>query len=301
MRVLTADRAATEFSAHFEAVAAVGLGESFAVRTVDCYDGQISDERVLRPDIDMARFNRASGPVSVTGTRPGEWARIVIERIEVASPGVMALTPGLGVLGDMVERPSTRLLEVSGGRAWLTPDVGICLHPMVGILGVATAHETVPGSTPGEHGGNLDTRVLTAGTALAVRVNQPGLGVCVGDLHAAMGDGELGGTGVEIAGEVRLRVERLNEHTGRWPLVLGADGVQVLASRTTLDAAVRDAFREAVTLMARWHNLEWPDAYRLTSVVSDLRVSQVVNPRATARIAIPAQWCPASLLMPAPE
>ncbi|WP_393916635.1 acetamidase/formamidase family protein [Halostreptopolyspora alba] len=293
---MTAERAVTEFSPRFEAVAAVGLGESFAVHTADCYDGQLSDERAVRPDVDMARFNRASGPVAVTGTRPGEWVRVVIERIEVAGRGVLALTPGLGVLGDTVEHPSTRVLRVSDGRAWLTPEVGIPLRPMVGILGVATARETVPSSTPGEHGGNLDTRVLTAGTALAVRVNQPGLGLCVGDLHAAMGDGELGGTGVEIAGEVRVRVERLGDHTGNRPLVLAPEGVHVLASRTTLDDAVRDGFREAVALMARWHDLEWPDAYRLTSVVSDLRVSQVVNPRTTARIAIPAQWCPDSLL-----
>src|SRR5690625_2502115 len=119
MRELTADRALTEFSPHFEPVAAVGLGERFTVHTVDCYDGQISHESVLRPHVDMARFNRATGPVSVTGTVPGEWVRIVIEYIEVTSPGVMAVTPGLGVLGNTIDHPSTCLLEVSEGRAWL--------------------------------------------------------------------------------------------------------------------------------------------------------------------------------------
>ncbi|MGH3358967.1 MAG: acetamidase/formamidase family protein [Nocardioidaceae bacterium] len=296
MQVFASDNAITEFSPCFDPVGAVELGESFAVETVDCYDGQIASEQTLRPDVDMAYFNRATGPIAVRGAETGEWVRVRIERIEVVGPGVMALTPGLGVLGELVESSATRLLEVRDGRAWLTPDVAIPLRPMVGIIGVATAEETVPSSVPGEHGANLDTRVLEEGVSLALRVGQPGLGLAVGDLHAAMGDGELGGTGIEIGGRVRLSVHRLDGHRGRWPLVLSTDGVQVLASRPSLDDAVHDAFAEAVALMVAWHDLAWADAYRLTSVVADLRVSQVVNPRKTVRVAIPARWCPPGLV-----
>lgn len=290
MRVFTADSAVTEFSPRFGAAGTVAFGESFVLRTVDCYDGQIATSDTLRPGIDMARFNRATGPIAIADARPGEWVRVLIERIDVTGAGVMALTPGLGVLGDRVPDSSTRILPVREGKAWLSPEVGVALRPMVGILGVATASETVPSSTPGAHGGNLDTRVLTPGASLAVRVNQPGLGLSAGDLHAAMGDGELGGTGIEIGGEVQLRVERVPGHDGTWPLVLSPEGVSVLASCATLDEAIREGFAEAVRLMAEWHDLTWSDAYRLTSVVSDLRVSQVVNPRATARVSIPAEW-----------
>lgn len=296
MRVFSSDRAVTEFSPRFDPVGVVDLRESFVVETVDCYDGQLASEQTLRPDVDLAYFNRATGPVAVRGVEPGDWVRVRIERIEVAGTGVMALTPGLGVLGELVPSSTTRLLDVRDGCAWLAPDLGVPLRPMVGIVGVATAEETVPSSVPGEHGANLDTRVLGEGVSLALRVNQPELGLAVGDLHAAMGDGELGGTGIEIGGRVQLSVRRLDDHHGRWPLVLSATGVQVLASRPSLDDAVHDAFAEAVTLMAGWHGLEWPDAYRLTSVVSDLRVSQVVNPRKTVRVAIPARWCPAGLV-----
>ncbi|MDN5853174.1 MAG: acetamidase/formamidase family protein [Actinomycetia bacterium] len=295
MRRFGSERALTSFAPSYDAVGSVALGESFAVRTADCYDGQIADARTLRPDIDMERFNRASGPITVDGVRAGEWVRICIESIDLVGPGVMALTPGLGVLGENVADPATRLLEIRDGRAWLTGDVAVPLRPMVGILGVATSGEVVASSTPGEHGGNLDTRTLEAGTSLAVRAHQSGLGLAVGDLHAAMGDGELGGTGIEIGGEVVLRVERLDGYAGRWPAVLTSDGVHVLASRDHLDDAIHDAFADAVALMAQWHGLAWEDAYRLTSVVADLRVSQVVNPRRTARLSIPAAWCPAVL------
>lgn len=296
MRTFSSEHALTEFSPGFDPISEIDLGESCVLRTVDCYDGQIAAVDTLRTDVDMSRFNRATGPLAVRGVDAGDWVRVRIERIDLRGPGVMTLSPGLGVLGEHVTEPSTRLLDIHDDAAWLTPEVAVPLRPMVGIVGVATAEEVVASSVPGVHGANLDTRTLTAGASLAVRANQPGLGLAVGDLHAAMGDGEMGGTGIEIGGAVQLSVHRLPDHHGRWPLAIGADGVQVLASRPTLDDAVRDGLAEAVELMARWHRLEWDDAYRLTSVVSDLRISQVVNPRVTARVVIPPYWCPSELV-----
>ena len=295
MQYFEADHGLTAFGPEYNAIGSVVIGESFAVRTVDCYDGQIAAASTLRPDIDMARFNRATGPIAVDGVEAGESLRVHVESVDVTGPGVMALTPGIGVLGERVAAASTRLVEIADGKAWLTDGIGIPLRPMIGIIGAATAGETVPSSTPGEHGGNLDTRIIEAGASVVLRAHQAGLGLAVGDLHAAMGDGELGGTGIEIGGEVVLRVERLDGYAGHWPAVIASDGVHVLASRESLDDAVHDAFDEAVSLVAQWHGLDWPDAYRLTSVVSDLRISQVVNPRKTARVSIPAVWCPAAL------
>ena len=40
----------------------------------------------------------------------------------------------------------------------------------------------------------------------------------VGDMHAAMGDGEICGTGVEIAGEVVARFELVKGKQATWPV-----------------------------------------------------------------------------------
>lgn len=292
MQVFSAAAAVTAFGPDFEPVGAVASGESFVLETVDCYDGQFTSTDVLRPDIDMARFNRATGPVHVDGVAAGDWVLVRIERIDVHGPGVMAVAPGLGVLGAQVTHPSTRLLPVEDGRVWLTERVSVPLRPMIGILGVATAGETVASSVPGPHGGNLDTRLLTAGVAMALRANQTGLGLAAGDLHAVMGDGELGGTGVEIGGRVQLAVEPFPDPGATWPLLFADGALHVLASAADVDEAVRAGFAEAVQLMRKWHGLPWPDAYRLTSVVADLQISQLVNPRATVRVRLPREWCP---------
>lgn len=40
----------------------------------------------------------------------------------------------------------------------------------------------------------------------------------VGDMHASMGDGEICGTGIEIAGEVTIRFDLLKGKHGEWPV-----------------------------------------------------------------------------------
>lgn len=292
-----ASSAITAFSAHHEPVAVVALGVSFECETHDCYAGQISSEAVLRPHIDMADFNRATGPVRIEGVRAGDLIRVEIEAIDIADSGVMALSPGLGVLGDRISAPDTRIVPISDGMAWVTPHTPVAVAPMVGVLGVAPAGEAIGSSWPGTHGGNLDTRLLQAGTALLLRVQHDGALLAVGDLHAVQGDGELGGTGVEIAGNVRLRVERADErdYPCDLPAVRHDGGLSILASAETLDAAVQLGFSAVVDAVGSWHGLSWEDAYRLSSLIVRTEVSQAVNPLVTARVTIPRQWCPDAL------
>ncbi|GAB3561558.1 acetamidase/formamidase family protein [Spelaeicoccus albus] len=284
----------TSFSNAHQAIAEVDLGEPFLLETYDCYAGQIDAESVLRPDIDMADFNRATGPVKVAGVQAGDWVRIQIEAIDVTSPGVMAVAPGLGILGDNVEQASTRLVSIENGRAWISGDIGVPVEPMVGVIGVAPAGAPVSTECPGTHGGNLDTSLLTAGSAFLAQAKHDGCLVAAGDLHAAQGDGELGGTGIEIGGQIQLRVDRAR-YQGKLPAVCHRDGMSLLASALDLKDAIAEAFAEAVNLMKIWHELDWSNAYRLTSIVGRAQVSQIVNPLATARLTIPKEWCPGSL------
>ncbi|GAA1586840.1 acetamidase/formamidase family protein [Leucobacter aridicollis] len=278
----------------------VALGESFECETQDCYAGQITSEAVLRPHIDMAHFNRATGPVYVEGVRAGAMIRVEVEAIELADTGIMALSPGLGVLGDRISVPSTRLVPIRDGHAWVTPATPVALAPMIGVLGVAPSGEPVGSSWPGTHGGNLDTRLLQAGTALFLRARHDGALLAVGDLHAVQGDGELGGTGVEIAGRVRLRVERAvvqgeEMYAGELPALRHEGGLSLLASAATIEEAIRTGFAAAVDVIQVWQGLAWEDAYRTASLIVRSEVSQAVNPLVTARITIPREWCPEPL------
>ena len=62
----------------------------------------------------------------------------------------------------------------------------------------------------------MDCKEIKEGTTLLLPVNVPGALLALGDLHAAMGDGEIGVSGVEVAGEVTVTVQIIRGKNGHY-------------------------------------------------------------------------------------
>jgi amidase len=152
---------------------------------------------------------------------------------------------------------------------------------------VAPAGDAVPNTTPGDHGGNLDTTDVRAGATVCLPVFQPGGLLALGDLHALQGDGELCGQGIEAAGEVTVQLDLMKGWLGPWPVVRAPGHWAVLASAPSLDEAGDLALLRARDLLMSVLAISDREAVMLLSTVGDLRVSQIVNPLKTARICIP--------------
>jgi amidase len=82
-------------------------------------------------------------------------------------------------------------------------ELKIELNPMIGVIGVAPL-ENISNGEPGPHGGNMDNKLISEGTVLYLPVFVEGALFGLGDLHAAMGDGEVNVTGIEIGGKVTV-------------------------------------------------------------------------------------------------
>ena len=86
--------------------------------------------------------------------------------------------------------------------------VRVPMRPFCGVMGLAPGepgeHSTIP---PRAVGGNLDVRFLTAGSTLLLPIAVEGALFSVGDVHAAQGDGEVCGTGIECRATVTLRFD----------------------------------------------------------------------------------------------
>jgi len=77
--------------------------------------------------------------------------------------------------------------------------VKIPLHPFLGCIGVAPAGGEARSSiVPAEFGGNMDAPEASAGNTVYLPVNVSGALFYFGDGHAAMGDGEIAGTAIEV-------------------------------------------------------------------------------------------------------
>jgi amidase len=265
----------------------VRAGQIVRLETADCFAGQICAPGQAPDAVDWARINPATGPVFVEGAEPGDVLSVLIEAIEVSAEGVMAVSPDFGVLRERIGATAFAIVPIAGGVARLPGGFEVPVRPMIGVLGVAPAGAPVPCGSPGAHGGNMDTRLIGEGAVVYLPVAAPGALLAAGDLHAAMGDGEICGTGVEVAGSVTLRVDVRRDLELVNPVVETAEVVATIASADTLDEAAALATRDMAGLVMRRLGLTIAEATMLMSAAGQLQVSQVVDPLMTARFALP--------------
>jgi amidase len=279
------------FGPEMEPVLEVEPGAVVTLETNDCFTGQIRSESDLVTEIDFGRVNSATGPIAVRGAEPGD--SLVVELLEVTPgpQGVATLIPGFGQLIDQVDAPLTQVFRVEGDTIHMNERISFPLRPMVGVIGVATDGETLTNGFAGRHGGNLDNHINGPGATVYLPVRQPGGMLAIGDMHASMGDGEICFTGVEIEGEVTIRVDLLKGKQGMWPVTELADRWVV---HGTAGADFMEALDHACEEAARFLVDQWgfsiEEAFVFLSVACDANICQACRPQdfsTIARVAIP--------------
>ncbi|MEM3142038.1 MAG: acetamidase/formamidase family protein [Zestosphaera sp.] len=273
------------FSPDLEPVARVKPGTILEIETRDCFSNQLISEEQLVTQIDWSAVNPATGPVYVEGVEPGDALVVKILKIDVSSEGFLVTLPGAGALPDLVKEVKVRKCYVVGDKVVFRGSV-INARKMVGVVGVATREKT-PTGVPGRHGGNLDTKYVTEGSTIYLPVEAEGALFGLGDLHAAMGDGEVCVTGCEVSGRVLVVLDVIKKSAPKWPVLEYGEWVFVLVSNENLEKAVREAVQVSVEAISHATGVSWHEAYMLASMATDLEISQVVDPRKTVRVKIP--------------
>jgi amidase len=279
------------FGPDLDPVLEVDPGTTVTFETNDCFSGQIRTEDDLVTEIDFERVNAATGPVAVAGAEPGDSLVVEILDVRPIEWGVATLIPGFGQLIDQVRSPVTRLFKVEDGWIEMNGRVRFPARPMVGVVGVATGGETMTNGLAGRHGGNLDNRMHGAGARIYFPVRQEGGLFAVGDMHASMGDGEICFTGVEIAGEVTVRLGLLKGKQARWPVTELGDRWVAHATAEDFPEALQRCSEEAARLLVDEWGFTIEDAFIFLSVACDAGVAQACKPAphfgAIARFSIP--------------
>ncbi len=285
---VTRDRKIYSFARGLEPAVTVDPGETVVFQTNDCYDGQVSleGEELTTESVQPGYCNPATGPVAVKGALPGDMLVVSIESISIASRGLIFGSDrhGKNVRGWPV--------DILDGRAKLPGGVLRPVDTVIGVIGVSPVGDPVPNSTPGDHGGNLDTPDVKAGCTVFLPVAEAGGMLAMGDLHALQGDGEAAGQGVEIAGEVTARVQVMKGRIADCPVVRTPAHWAVVASGEDLDAAVEAALLRGRDFLISRLDVKDSVAAVLLSTVCDVRISQVVNPLQTVRVCIPQDLVP---------
>jgi amidase len=263
--------------------------DEILVHTCDCFENQIQSADQDFGSIDWDHINPATGPIYVEGAEPGDLLVVHIKDIELADRGVMTTGPHLGVLGSELERNVVKMIPIRDGKAIFSDDLSFPVAPMIGVIGTAPKEGPVPCGTPGVHGGNMDCKRITSGAFLILPVNVKDALLALGDLHAAMADGEVAVCGIEIAGSVTLSVHVLKGKTWPAPMLYDSESLMTIASHEDLDAACEQAVKNMVHLLEADCGMDKAEATFLLSAVGDLRICQIVDPLRTARVELP-RW-----------
>lgn len=277
------------FSKDLTPVKTVASGSTITIETYDCFQNQIRSNDTKINSIDWNQINPATGPIFVEGALPGDLLSVKIEKIELGNEGVMTVGPDLGVMGHRLEQFEAKMIPIFDGKAVFNDKIQIPLNPMIGVIGVAPAGEPVSCGTPGPHGGNMDTKLITEGVTLYFPVFTEGALFGLGDLHAAMGDGEVGVSGIEIPANVTVTLEVVKGHSLKNPLLLSSEGIATIASAPTLDEAAKTAVEEMIDLLLPHTDLPLNHITMLMSAVGQSQISQIVDPLLTARFFVP-KW-----------
>lgn len=264
------------FSAENAPVAIAETGETLVFKTQDCFSGRICQPEDLTTNFNYDSANPASGPVYVAGAQPGDILMVEILDIRTASQGVTTTLPGCGPLSDTQEI-RTKPVAISDNHV-LFNDIRFPVDPMVGVIGVAPAAGAVACGFPGNHGGNMDCKQIRKGAVLYLPVQVEGALFALGDLHAVMGDGEICGTGLEIAGEVDVRLTLLQGPTLQWPVLETADKWYAIASAAQYPEALKYAAEQLQTLICAAYKWDLTDAYLYMSLQSDTEICQACKP-----------------------
>lgn len=223
-----------------------------------------------------------TGPVYVTGARPGDVLQIDILDMKLRFDwGFVSILPLLGTLPEEFQHFETIHpdIDIARGVARMPWGLDIPLEPFFGILAVAPppAWGRCGSPVPRVFGGNMDNKELRPGATLFLPVFNDGALFYAGDGHAVQGDGEVCVTALEtaVSGTFRLTVRR--DLGYRWPFAETPTALMSIGLDESLDNAMRQAVREMISHICARTNLSPNQAYMLCSLSGNLRVTQTVD------------------------
>ncbi len=290
-------------------VALLKPGNILEANSLDCFGNALQ-----KPGDTMALVkgdNPLTGPFYIEGAEPGDTLVVHILDLQVdGKQGVGTFSPGFGAINATHYTPML-VKETLPEKIWFYPinpadktatfqaldsnyKVKIPLHPFLGCIGVAPANGEARSSiVPAEFGGNMDAPEVSVGNTLYLPVNVPGALLYFGDGHAAMGDGEIAGSAIEVPMKARLQFDIMKGKRTDWPRFENEKEIMAAGIYRPVDDAVRIAFTELVRWIHADYGLSELDAYELLSKVAKIHLTEMVDPNYVVVTSVEKKYLPA--------
>lgn len=230
-----------------------------------------------------------TGPVYVNGATPNDTLVVEILTLEHKGWGWNGHSPKFGLLAEDFDFPYLQQWRLEGDFCYFADSdkVKVPFEPFCGVMGVAPAQAgAISTGPPGLHAGNVDVRGLVAGATAHFPILVDGALFSTADCHAAQGDGEVSGMGIESTMTVTMRFGLLKNYvvpelqfTTPSPLTKADTHGYFATTAHGPDLFVNS--QNAVRYMIDWlgvnHGLTASEAYCLCSAAADLKISEIVD------------------------
>ena len=272
MKRLSRDKFTTDLGPSQPPAVTIASGEELAVETWDAFMGDWET-----PDEDRLR-GPASGPIFVEGARRGDTLRIDVLSIKVADAALHHVRPGAGFLPERFNDPYPIVMGIRDGSLQFRGGIKVPARPSIGLIAVSPGRPQRTASDSGPYGGDLDVKEMVAGSTIWLPVFVDGALLVLGDVHAVVGDGAVGGTGAEVSAETHIRVTVEKGKRLRHPRVLTPGFFITISSAKRTSTAMKQAVREMVDFLVEEKSMDPYDAYSLLSLAGDVRISRTFRP-----------------------
>ena len=263
-------------------------GDTVIFETKDCFCNNFIPENTKMGVHNPENSNPATGPLYIAGAKKGDVLKIDIIDIELGDVGIFISGPVNKIFERHVKGYHINRIRVKNGVVSVSETLKVQSKPMIGVIGVAT-EDALSTVLPGAHGGNLDCNDITIGSTVYLPVFVDGGLLCIGDLHALMGDGEIGECGLEIEGKVTVRVSVVKKMKMSTPRVETNDFIEIIGLGKTLEKASEQASGEMLKYMIHELKIEAHEASKRLCLCGNIKICQQVNQIKTVAMKVP-KW-----------
>ena len=296
----------------------VNSGDTVSIETLNHGMDEIKPGASMEQIVRLRLANPGGGPHSVTGpiyvngAEPGDTMEIHIVKIVMKDSGFNFNLPGkqfpaVGLLASEFPEGHVQYFKLNSETMTteFKPGIVLPLQPFPGTIAVGPdpaepkekagppIHDAKGRTStlrPWKNGSNMDVNELQVGSTLYLPVFQKGGLIWTGDSHCLQGGGEVNLTALECSyREIEiLPVVRKDLHID-WPRAETSTNWVFMGFDEDLNEAMKIAVRETVSFLAeqKMAPMSREEAYALTSIVGDCRVSQVVDIRKGVHCTIP--------------
>jgi acetamidase/formamidase len=236
--------------------------------------------------------------VDATGER--NWAKAVynFKWVPVTDP--------TGKVHSIIDYPGLLVDHTQTQRNWdVLKNIRVPIRPHFGTMGLAPKEADYVNSIPPSYtGGNIDNWRIGKGATMYYPVAVDGALLSVGDPHASQGDSELCGTAIEcsLTGTFQIILHKKADLGGTalesldFPMIetqddwvmsgfsypnyladLGSNAQSDIFAKSSIDFAMRDAFRKMRGFLMNTKKLTEDEAISLISIAVDFGITQVVD------------------------